>query len=52
MLGQKEHRLCPIQNKKKVVCDGICKSSEGMCAVYVRRFDVVVNCKKRYIHNP
>jgi len=42
LFRRKKLRLCPLQDER-VVCDGICKSSDRMCAVYVEMFDLAVN---------
>ena len=42
MFRRNKLRLCVVQDKK-VVCDGLCKASDKMCAVHVEMFDLAVN---------
>ena len=47
---EKKLRLCPLQDVRKVVCDGLCKvvfdnSAVHMCPVFVEAFDDAVNCQ-------
>jgi hypothetical protein len=47
---EKKLRLCPLQDVRKVVCDGLCKvvfdnSAVHMCPVFVEAFDDAANCQ-------